>query len=143
MTQADRPTRDAFPVLDPVTTRWHDNDVYGHMNNVVYYALFDTAVNRWLVEKAGLVVPGGPVIGLVAETGCRYFASVGFPEALAVGLAAERVGRTSITYRLAVFGAAPEAAAVCRYVHVYVDAATRRPVPLPETLRRAAEALVV
>ena len=141
MTHADRPTRSAFPVLHPVTTRWHDNDVYGHMNNVVYYGLFDTAVNRWLVETAGLEVPGGPVIGLVAETGCRYFASVGFPDALEVGLAAERVGRTSITYRLALFGAEAPAAALCRYVHVYVDAATRRPVPLPAALRDAAEAI--
>ena len=141
MTETDRPTRAAFPVLHPVTTRWHDNDVYGHMNNVVYYGLFDTAVNRWLVETAGLAVPGGPVIGLVAETGCRYFASVGFPEALEVGLAAERVGRTSITYRLAVFGAEAHAAALCRYVHVYVDATTRRPVPLPERLRAAADAI--
>ena len=141
MTQTDRPTRAAFPVLQPVTTRWHDNDAYGHMNNVVYYGLFDTAVNRWLIETAGLAVPGGPVIGLVAETGCRYFASVGFPDALEVGLAAERVGRTSIVYRLALFGPQDAAAALCRYVHVYVDAATRRPVPLPDSLRTAAESI--
>ena len=138
----ERPLREAFPVLHAVSTRWHDNDVYGHMNNVVYYSHFDTAVNRWLVEAAGLRVPDGPVIGLVAETGCRYFASVGFPDTLAVGLGTARVGRTSITYRLALFGPEPLAAAVCRYVHVYVDAATRRPVPLPDTLRRAAEALL-
>lgn len=141
MTQPDRPTRAAFPVLQPVTTRWHDNDVYGHMNNVVYYGLFDTAVNRWLIETARLTVPGGPVIGLVAETGCRYFASVGFPDTLEVGLAAERVGRTSIVYRLALFGPQDAAAALCRYVHVYVDAATRRPVPLPDSLRAAAESI--
>ena len=139
---AERPQRDAFTVLHQVGTRWHDNDVYGHMNNVVYYSLFDTAVNRWLVETVGLRVPDGPVIGLVAETACRYFASVGFPEPLTVGLGATRVGRSSITYRLALFGPDADAAAVCRYVHVYVDAGTRRPVALPDALRQAAEALL-
>ena len=138
----DRPLREAFRVLHRADTRWHDNDVYGHMNNVVYYTLFDTAVNRWLVETAGLRVPDGPVVGLVAETACRYYASVGFPDVLHVGLATTRVGRTSITYHLALFGPAPEAAAVCRYVHVYVDAKTRRPTALPEALHHAAETLL-
>jgi acyl-CoA thioester hydrolase len=123
-----------------MTLRWHDNDVYGHMNNVVYYSLFDTAVNQWLLSEARLNVPGGPVIGLVVETGCQYFASVGYPDPVEVGLSVTRVGTTSITYRLALFGAATEAAAVCQYVHVYVDASTRRPVPLPDPLRAAAEA---
>ena len=121
MLPADRPTRDALPYRLPMTTRWSDNDVYGHMNNVVHYALFDTAVNQWLRSEAGLMVPGGAV----------------------VGLGATRVGRTSITYRLALFGPDPQAVAVCRYVHVYVDAETRRPVPLPETLRASAEAVQV
>lgn len=143
MLPADRPTRDALPYRLPMTTRWSDNDVYGHMNNVVHYALFDTAVNQWLRSEAGLMVPGGAVIGLVAETGCRYFAEVGHPDPIEVGLGATRVGRTSITYRLALFGPDPQAVAVCRYVHVYVDAETRRPVPLPATLRASAEAVQV
>jgi acyl-CoA thioester hydrolase len=140
---ADRPTRDAFPRLEPMTLRWHDNDVYGHMNNVIYYSLFDTAVNRWLIEAARLDVPGGDVIGLVAETGCRYYASVGYPDPVEIGVGVTRVGRTSLTYRLALFGSGAEAAAVCHYVHVYVDRETQRPVPLPEGLRQAAEAIAI
>lgn len=143
MLPADRPTREALPHRMPMTTRWSDNDAYGHMNNVVHYALFDTAVNLWLRERAGLLVPGGPVIGLVAETGCRYFAEAGYPDPVEVGLGTARVGRSSITYRLALFGPDAPAVAVCRYVHVYVDAATRRPVPLPAPLRAAAEAVLI
>jgi acyl-CoA thioester hydrolase len=139
---ADRPLRGDFPWHLPMTLRWHDNDVYGHMNNVIYYSLFDTAVNRWLTEEGRLAVPGGPVVGLVAETGCRYFAAVGYPEPVEVGLACTRVGRTSLTFRLALFGEPSQAAALCRYVHVYVDAATHRPVPLPAPLRQAAEAVL-
>jgi acyl-CoA thioester hydrolase len=140
---ADRPTRDAFPRREPMTLRWHDNDVYGHMNNVVYYSLFDTAVNRWLIEAARLAVPGGDVIGLVAETGCRYYASVGYPDPVEIGVGVTRVGRTSLTYRLALFGSAAEAAAICHYVHVYVDRESQRPVPLPDHLRHAAEAIAI
>lgn len=142
MSEIDRPARDAFPVLYAYQPRWRDDDVYGHMNNVVYYEYFDTAVNRWLIESGALTVPHGPVVGLVAETTCRYFAPVSFPAPLHVGLAAARVGRTSVTYSLGLFaGDEAEAAAACRYVHVYVDAATRRPTPLPETMRAALAAL--
>lgn len=137
----DRPNRSHFPHREAMTLRWQDNDVYGHMNNAVYYELFDTAVNRWLVMHAGLPVPEGPVVGLVAESGCRYFASVGFPEPVEIGLACLRVGRTSVTYRLALFGPEDEAAALCHYVHVYVDRESRRPVPLPQALRQAVEAV--
>lgn len=134
--------RDDFPVLHHASTRWRDNDVYAHMNNVVYYEFFDTCVNRWLRESGALAVPHGPVVGLVAETRCVFRAPVGFPDALEIGLAAARVGRSSVTYALALFreGAA-DAAAECRYVHVYVDAGTRRPVPLPDALRAAVEAI--
>lgn len=138
---SDRPRRAAFPLRYAYAPRWRDDDVYGHMNNVVYYEYFDTAVNRWLVESGALPVPRGPVIGLVVETTCRYFAPLSFPESLEVGLAVERVGRTSVTYALALFGGDDEAAASCRYVHVYVDAATRRPAQLPEALRAALDRL--
>jgi acyl-CoA thioester hydrolase len=138
---AQRPGRDAFPVRHASPTRWRDDDAYGHMNNVVYLEYFDTAVNRWLLESGALAGPRGPVIGLVVETACRYHASVGFPETIEVGLRAARVGRSSVTYALALWGAAAEAAAMCRYVHVYVDAATRRPTPLPERMRAALTAL--
>lgn len=133
--------RAGYRVFHETRTRWRDDDVYGHMNNVVYYEYFDTAVNEWLVSSEALRVPDGPVVGLVAETSCKYLASVGFPDRISVGLRAERIGRTSVVYGLALFGEGrEEAAALCRYVHVYVDAATRRPTPLPETMRAALEA---
>ncbi|MFV0473872.1 MAG: acyl-CoA thioesterase [Pikeienuella sp.] len=134
--------RAAYPVLHRIPTRWNDNDVYGHMNNVVYYEYVDTVVNRWLIESGALDIPGGPVVGLVAESQCRFMASLGFPDMLEIGLCALRVGRTSVTYGIALFreGVA-EPAALCRYVHVYVDAASRRPTPLPDSFREALEGL--
>ena len=142
MTDFPPPDRAAYPVFQSMTTRWRDDDVYGHMNNVVYYEYFDTAVNRWLIESGALEVPKGPVVGLVAETSCRYLASVGFPDTLDIGLSALRVGRSSVVYGLGLFRAGlADPAALCRYVHVYVDAETRRPTPLPETMRAQLEAL--
>jgi acyl-CoA thioester hydrolase len=140
-TPPDRPTREAFPVRYVTPTRWRDDDVYGHMNNVVYYEYFDTAVNRWLLESGALQVPRGPVVGLVAETSCRYFASVGFPDPVETGLSVARIGRSSVVYALALFGPEALAAAACRYVHVYVDAVTRRPTPLPEGMRSRLETI--
>jgi acyl-CoA thioester hydrolase len=141
MAPPGRPLREAFPVRYASATRWRDDDVYGHMNNVVYYEYFDTAVNRWLRESGALDVPRGPVVGLVAETSCRYFASVGFPDPVETGLSVARIGRTSVVYALALFGREAEAAAACRYVHVYVDAATRRPTPLPDAMRSLLEGI--
>ena len=131
------PAREAYPVFTHMTTRWRDDDVYGHMNNVVYYEYFDTMVNQWLVGTGALSVPDGPVIGLVAETRCRYLASVGFPDKLDIGLSALRIGRSSVIYGLGLFReGADEAAALCRYVHVYVDAQTRRPTDIPAKMRQ-------
>src|SRR4051795_10163864 len=130
--------REDFPVLRPVPLRWNDDDAYGHVNNAVHYLLFDTAVNGWLVETLGRDVRTLPAIGVVAETGCRYLAQLRFPEVVTAGLALERLGRTSVTYRLALFGerdAAP--AAVGRFVHVYVDASSRQPVPVPREVLQA------
>ncbi|MEM8742306.1 MAG: thioesterase family protein [Pseudomonadota bacterium] len=138
-----RASRSNYHLFREMPTRWHDNDVYGHMNNVVYYSFFDTAVNLWLCETAGLVVPGGAVIGLVVETGCTYHESVGWPAPVSIGLATSRVGRSSVSYALGLFG--PEAdlaAAEGRFTHVYVDAGTRRPVALPDSLRNAARAIL-
>lgn len=132
-----RPRRDDFPWRTRATLRWRDEDAYGHVNNVVYMEYFDTAVALWLRERGGLDVPRGPIIGLVVETNCRYFAELSFPETVEIGLAVESVGRTSAVYRLALFGRPDEAAATCRFVHVYVDRAGRRPAPLPDTLRAA------
>jgi acyl-CoA thioester hydrolase len=124
-------------------TRWSDNDAYGHLNNVVYYTLFDSAVNAILIE-AGLLDPASsPVIGLVVESNCRFYASLTYPEPAEVGVAVERLGRSSVRYRLAVFKAdAEQAAAAGGYTHVYVERTTNRPVPIPEGHRRLMEGLM-
>ena len=133
-----RPERSAYAALRPIQTRWMDNDVYGHVNNVVFYAWFDTAVNGLLVEAGALDPHAGAVIGLVVETQCAYHAPVAFPDRLEAGVRVDRIGTTSVAYGVAIFREG-EAAAVAdgRFVHVYVDRATRRPVPLPASLRDA------
>ena len=136
------PDRTAFARFVPLATRWSDNDAYGHLNNVVYYALFDSAVNAILIE-AGLLDPAtSPVVGLVVESSCRFFASLTYPEPAEVGVAVEHLGRSSVRYSLAVFRAgAPSAAAAGRYTHVYVDRATNRPVAIPRGHRALMETL--
>ena len=138
------PSRAAFARFVTLATRWTDNDAYGHLNNVVYYALFDSAVNAILIG-AGLLDPASSsIIGLVVESNCRFYASLTYPEAAEVGVAVEHLGRTSVRYHLAVFKAgAQEAAAAGRYTHVYVERATTRPVPIPEGHRRVMEELKV
>jgi acyl-CoA thioester hydrolase len=124
--------RSAFASWRRIGTRWADNDAYGHVNNTVYYEWFDTAVNQWLAERALLDVARGRIIGLVAATSCEYFGSLSFPGDIDVGLSAERIGTSSVTYRLGVFGAGQErASAQGRFTHVYVDRETRRPVSIP------------
>lgn len=129
--------RGDFPVLREIPTRWSDDDTYGHVNNVVHYSIFDTVVNGWLIEASGCDIRALPAVGLVVETGCRYFAELRFPEVVTAGLALEKLGTSSAVYRLALFGAAEEPAAVGRFVHVYVDRDTRRPVPVPDEIRAA------
>ena len=133
--------RSDFPVLREVPTRWSDVDAYGHVNNVVHYAVFDTAVNAWLIESTGADVRTWDAIGLVVETSCRYLAELDFPAPITAGLAVDKLGTTSITYRLALFGAAEPPAAVGRFVHVYVDRQTRRPVAVPDPIRTAVAGL--
>lgn len=119
-----------------VTTRWSDNDAYGHVNNVVFYSWFDTVVNATLIELGLLDIDGSGPIFLVAETRCRYFASLSFPDSVAVGIAVDRLGRSSVTYRLGVFGTdGSMAAAAGRFVHVCVDRETRRSTPIPAAVR--------
>lgn len=138
----EAPGRAAFAAFRPITTRWMDNDVYGHVNNVVYYSFFDTVVNGYLVDQGVLDPETSPVIGLVVETSCTYFASVAFPDTIDGGVAVERAGTSSVTYRVGIFAEGAErAAAAGRFVHVYVDRQTRRPVPLPEPLRAVLEGL--
>jgi acyl-CoA thioester hydrolase len=129
--------RDLYRVWQPITTRWADNDAYGHVNNTVYYAWFDTAVNAWLIEAGLLDIETGDPIGLVVETGCRYARPLSYPEPVEVGLAVESIGRASVRYRLGVFGRGQaEAAAEGHFIHVYVDRAGRRPAAMPDAWRR-------
>jgi acyl-CoA thioester hydrolase len=142
MTDPTRLRRGDFPVLRPLPTRWSDDDTYGHVNNVVHYLMFDTAVNGWLIEASGVDIRRLPAIGLVVETSCRYFAELRFPETVTAGLALEKLGTSSVVYRLALFGEGrDEPAAVGRFVHVYVDRETRRPTPVPLEIRAALERL--
>ncbi len=138
-------TQQDYPVLWPMPTRWADNDHYGHVNNVTYYSYFDTAVNGWLMDATGTDIRDLPAIGVVAQTSCRFLGSLSFPDRLRVGLRIARLGRSSITYDLAVFredGAGLELAATGSFVHVYVDQITRKPVDIPAVIRTAALGLV-
>ena len=137
------PTRDAYRLFRPLATRWSDNDVYGHINNVRYYSFFDTAVNGWLVERGFLDIHDGPAINLVVETRCRYFAPLAFPDPLEAGIAVSRLGTSSVTYEIGIFGpAADTAAAAGSFTHVHVDRENRRPQPLPDPMRTALGKLV-
>lgn len=136
--------RAAYRFYLPIPTRWMDNDVYGHVNNVVYYAYFDTAINRYLIDEGGLDITGGDVIGLCVESHCEYLAAVAFPQTLEAGLRVGRLGRTSVRYELAIFAeGSVVASAQGHFVHVFVDRATRRPAELPPRLREALVRLAV
>ena len=139
-----RSSRADYAQFKQMTTRWRDNDMYGHMNNVVFYEYVDTAVNMWLIENAGLDIPNGEVVGLVVETSCTFHAPLGFPEPLDVGLRVSRIGNSSVTFEIGLFDASEtQAAAEARFTHVYVDAKTRRPVPLPKAFRSALQSLTL
>lgn len=136
--------RHAFPHIAALTTRWADNDAYGHINNVVYYAFFDSVVNGYLVHEDVLDIAGGEVIGLVVETGCTYFASAAFPEKLEGGCRVARIGTSSVRYELAIFReGGTEAIAQGHFVHVYVARGTRKPTALPAPLRAALTRIAV
>ena len=136
------PSREAFAYRLPIATRWKDNDVYGHVNNVEYYSYFDTAINAWLIREGGLDIHAGAVIGVCAESQCTFHAALAFPEVGECGVRAGRLGRSSVRYELAIFGEGAEVpAATGWFVHVFVDRATRRPVDLPAPLRTALERL--
>lgn len=123
-----------------IPSRWADNDAYGHVNNVVYYAWFDTVVNEYLIRSGVLDIAAGEVIGLVVETQCRYFSEISFPQTVSAGLRVAHLGNSSVRYEIGIFGpGAQTAAAQGHFVHVYVDRATRRPAALPAPLRAALE----
>jgi acyl-CoA thioester hydrolase len=145
MTAHIRPTpepRSAYRAFQTITTRWMDNDVYGHVNNVVYYSWFDTAVNRHLIEQGALDIHEGSTIGLVVETQCHYFSPIAFPQRVTAGIRVAHVGKSSVRYEVGLFA---DDELVCaakgHFVHVYVDRESRRPAPLPEALVRSLQAL--
>ena len=145
MTESTKPApepRERYRAFHEITTRWEDNDVYGHVNNVVYYSWFDTAVNAHLVEQGVLDIHRGDTIGLVIETQCNYFAPVAFPQVVEAGLRVARLGRSSVRYEVGIF-AHGESLTVAKghFVHVYVDRASRRPTDVPAPLRKVLEAL--
>jgi acyl-CoA thioester hydrolase len=139
------PRRNEYRFFLEIPTRWMDNDVYRHVNNVTYYSWFDTVVARFLLGSGAINLTDSPVIGVVVETLCRYHAPIAFPDTVTTGLRVERLGTTSIRYGIAIFREDEEtASAEGHFVHVYVDRATQlRPTPLPEALRDAAARLVV
>lgn len=133
-------TRDDFGLYRPLQTRWSDNDIYGHMNNVVHYLLFDTAINGWLIETGLLDIENGGMVGLVVETGCSYFAEVAFPDAIVAGIRIAHLGNSSVRYEIALFRNDEETAfAQGHFVHVYVDRITRKPLTLPASWRNQLE----
>jgi acyl-CoA thioester hydrolase len=135
--------RSDYRHFQPILTRWQDNDVYGHVNNVAYYSYFDSAVNTYLIEHGGLDIHGGEVVGFVVSSSCDYFASVAFPERLEVGLRVAKLGTSSVQYELAVFRAGEdEACAAGRFVHVFVERASNRPVEIPAGIREALQRLM-
>ena len=143
MSDALRPQRRQFRHFIAIPTRWMDNDVYGHVNNVTYYSYFDTAVNEHLIRVGGLDFQNAPAIGIVAETSCRFHRSLAFPDIVDAGLRVDRLGSTSVVYAIGLFRHdEADVAAHGRFVHVWVDRATQRPTPVPAAIRAALEPLV-
>ena len=138
----ERTRRGDYSRFQTISTRWMDNDGYGHVNNVVYYSWFDTAVNRLLVVNGLLDIHHGQTIGLVVETGCRYFAPTAFPDEIEAGVRVAHIGTSSVRYEIGLFrNKEPEAAAVGYFVHVYVDRDSKRPAPIDEKMRGFLEGL--
>lgn len=134
--------RQAYRAFRTISTRWMDNDVYGHVNNVVYYSWFDTAVNAYLIEQGALDIHQGETIGLVIETQCNYFAPLAFPQSIDAGIRVARLGGSSVRYEVGLFAQGQEMSAACgHFVHVYVGRDDRRPRPLPQRLRQVLEPL--
>lgn len=140
----NHPTRGDYPYLHSITTRWHDNDVYGHINNVTYYAFFDSAVNSWLINEGGLDIHQGEQVAFVVSSACDYFQPIAFPEPIEIGVRVAKLGNSSVHYELAVFSAGNQTArAAGRFVHVFVERASNRACPIPSRPRAALERLLV
>lgn len=137
-------TRDNYFAFNEISTRWSDNDLYGHVNNVVYYSYFDTAANNYLINEGGLDIETSPVIGFVVNSGCNYNSSIAYPEKIVAGLRVDRLGNSSVQYGVAIFKDGQEqAAADGHFVHVFVDRETNKPVAIPAKMRAALEAILV
>jgi acyl-CoA thioester hydrolase len=144
MAKAQAPSRGEYHWFTPITTRWSDNDIYGHVNNVVYYSYFDSVANRYLIEAAGLDIHAGETVGLVVNSGCDYYAPIAYPQALEGALRVDRLGNSSVTYGIAIF-VAGEAVACANgtFTHVFVNRVSNRPVAMPELMRAALAAIAV
>jgi acyl-CoA thioester hydrolase len=141
--ESGRPLRGDYKVFYPVSTRWSDNDIYGHVNNVTYYSYFDTAANRYLIEEGGLDISAGDIVGYVVSSSCEYLAPITYPEAIEVGLRVDKLANSSVRYGLAVFRAGEsQAVAHGHFVHVFVDRAANRSVSVPARLREALQRLL-
>ena len=138
MSTTSIPSRTDYKQFYPVTTRWSDNDVYGHINNVIYYSYFDSVANRYLIEEGGLDIGDGKIVGFVVNSGCEYHAPVSYPDAIEAGLRVERLGNSSVRYGIAIFRAgSQQAVAHGHFVHVFVERAANKSVPIPTPLREA------
>ena len=134
------PTRADYPVVYPITTRWSDNDIYGHINNVVYYSYFDTVANNYLIEEGGMQIPDDPVVGYVVNSGCNYLSSIAHPDAIEGGLRVEKLGNSSVRYGIGIFKVGEDTpAAYGHFVHVFVERAANKSVPIPDSIRAALE----
>ena len=144
MSKENIETRDRYPHFLSIQTRWSDNDIYGHVNNVTYYSYFDTVVNCFLIDQGGLDIETDSVIGMAVETMCKFNKPLAYPEVLEAGLRVGKLGNSSVRYEIAIFqeGAA-EAAAMGHFVHVFVDRATGKPAPIPDAIRSALERIKV
>lgn len=143
MSKPEVPGRGDYKVFYPINTRWSDNDIYGHVNNVIYYAYFDTAANRYLIEEGGLDISDGSIVGYVVNSGCQYHSPITYPETIEAGVRVDRLGNSSVQYGIAIFRSGEEqAAAHGHFVHVFVDREADQSVPIPAGLREALERLL-
>ena len=144
MSKASPSSKSDYRYFVPITTRWKDNDIYGHVNNVTYYAYFDTIANQYLIEQGGLNIHSDPTVGFVVNSGCNYYAPIAFPDRLEGGLRVNRLGNSSVEYGIAIFKDGEEqAVADGHFVHVFVDKASNKSVPIPSNIKQALEALLV
>jgi acyl-CoA thioester hydrolase len=143
MSGTSRPGRSDYKAFYPITTRWADNDIYGHVNNVTYYAYFDSAANRYLIEEGGLDITDGAIVGYVVNSGCEYHAPISYPDDIEAGLRVDKLGNSSVQYGIAIFRVGEdEAVAHGHFVQVFVDRAATASVPIPPALRSALERLL-